>query len=116
MLRPATMRSAAEPSRTLREAIQPTPMNAAYMATTAAMAGVTGLRIGDNRAHASMAFRGRCRRTRMDHARRAAARAAERFDPPGRIARGPLLPGRRRDARPADGHRRESCRGGLHPF
>src|SRR5262249_54734993 len=36
--RPATISSAALPSRTLRDAIQPTIMNAAYIATTAAMA------------------------------------------------------------------------------
>jgi hypothetical protein len=35
------MRSAAVPSRTRREANQPTAMNDAYMAATAAIAGVT---------------------------------------------------------------------------
>ena len=43
------MRSAAVPSRTLREANQPTAMKAAYMATTAAIAGVTPLVYGDMR-------------------------------------------------------------------
>ena len=42
MSRPATMRSEGEAARTRRDARQPTTMNAAYMATTARMAGVTG--------------------------------------------------------------------------
>src|SRR5438093_639955 len=38
--RPATIRSAAVPFLTLRDAAQPTTRNAAYIATTAATAGV----------------------------------------------------------------------------
>jgi hypothetical protein len=38
--RPATIKSAAVPSRILRDASHPTTMKAPYMAMTAAMAGV----------------------------------------------------------------------------
>ena len=44
-----------------------------------------------------------------------AARAAERIDPAGGSARRSLLSGRRFDARPAHGHRREPRDGRLHP-
>ena len=47
--------------------------------------------------------------------RGAAARAAERVDPPGGSARRSVLSRRRLAARPADGHRREPRRGRLHP-
>src|SRR3954452_14846118 len=44
--RPATIRSEALFSRTLRDAIQPTTMKAAYIATTARIAGLTLLELG----------------------------------------------------------------------
>src|SRR3954465_11767752 len=44
--RPATIRSEALFSRTLRDAIQPTTMKAAYIATTARIAGLTLLEPG----------------------------------------------------------------------
>src|SRR2546421_496250 len=43
--RPATIRSEALPSRTFRDAIQPTAMNAAYIATTAATGSVKSARL-----------------------------------------------------------------------
>ena len=50
-----------------------------------------------------------------DHAGGPAARAARRVDSPGRTARRPLLPGRRRDARPPHRHHREPGHRRLHP-
>src|SRR3954471_10881975 len=44
--RPATIRSEALFSRTLRDAAQPTTMKAAYIATTARTAGLTLLELG----------------------------------------------------------------------
>ena len=49
-------------------------------------------------------------------ARRRRARAAERLDPPGRSARRPVLPRRRRDARPPHRHGREPRDRRLHPL